>query len=141
MPVSIYPPPFKLLSIDRPETQFHIPISASTTQHLVNVERVHAHAQTEQVLAARLRNILVRTDMCSSQGFARQLFVLVRHQVAEEREFVHVGPDRTSLSVHEIFFSIPIYPSKGMVSAHLVTRDTGCISTWVKGQGLFLQSR
>lgn len=76
------------------KNQFHIPISTSTTQHLVdpqNVERVHPNTQMERILAARLRNILVGTDSGRLEGLTRELFVLIRDQVAAERELVHVS--------------------------------------------------
>jgi len=45
----------------------------------------------ERILAARLRNILVGTDSGRLEGLTRELFVLVRDQVAAERELVHVS--------------------------------------------------
>jgi len=64
-------------------------ISTGTGQHLVDADdvvRVDTDTHVERILAGNLRHILVRANAGSFERLARQLFVLVRHQVAAEGE-------------------------------------------------------
>ena len=70
------------------------PISSSTGQHLIDpqdVEGVDTDTQMERIFSRRLDDILVGTNTSSFQGFRRKLFILVRNEMATEREFVNRG--------------------------------------------------
>ncbi len=76
------------------------PISTSARQHLVdadNVERVHAHAQMERVLPARLGHILVRANARGFKGFGGELLILVGDEVAAEGKVVDRGAFATQV--------------------------------------------
>ena len=53
------------------------------------MEGVHPDAQMERVFARGLGHVLVGADACGFKGFGRQLLVLVRDEMAAERELVH----------------------------------------------------
>jgi hypothetical protein len=70
------------------------PISSSTRQHLVDpqdVEGVDTNTQVERIFSRRLGDILVGTDTGCFECLRRKLLVLVRDEMAAEREFVHGG--------------------------------------------------
>ena len=54
------------------------------------MEGMDSNPQMEGVLPACLCHVLVRTDSSSFQSFARQLLVLIRHEVAAEGKLVNV---------------------------------------------------
>lgn len=69
-------------------------IGAGARQHLVDaddVERVHAHANVERVLADELDEVFVGANTRRLERFGRELLILVRDQVHDERELVHTS--------------------------------------------------
>ena len=74
----------------------NVPIRASTRQHLVDtkdVERVYTNPQVERVFPSSLRYILVGADTRSLERFARELLILIGHEVTAEGELI----DRSTL--------------------------------------------
>lgn len=70
------------------------PVSPSTGQHFVDtddMEGMESHSDMKPVLATAFHHVLVGTDPGSLQSFRRELFILIRHHVATEWEFVHFG--------------------------------------------------
>jgi hypothetical protein len=53
------------------------------------MEGVHANTEMERILPARLRNVLVGADTRCLERFARELLVLVRHEMTAEGELVN----------------------------------------------------
>lgn len=67
-------------------------ISASARQHLVDaddVERVHAHADVEGVLATVLHEVLVAANTTGLQRLGTQLLQLIGHQVHAQRKVLN----------------------------------------------------
>ena len=57
----------------------------------------------ERILPTRFGHILVRTDTRRLERLARQLFVLIRHQMAAERELVNVGALASEIENPDLF--------------------------------------
>jgi hypothetical protein len=69
-------------------------IGTSAGQHLVDtddVEGVDTDPQMVGILARGLGDVFVCTDTGSFEGFTRELFVFVRHEMAAEREIIDGG--------------------------------------------------
>ena len=74
----------------------NVPIRASTRQHLVDtkdVEWVYTNPQVERIFPGGLCYIFVGADARSLERFARELLILIGHEVTAEGELI----DRSTL--------------------------------------------
>ena len=59
----------------------------------------------ERILAARLGHILVRADTSRLESLARELLILIRHQMAAERELVDVSTLASEIENPDLYYS------------------------------------
>ena len=72
----------------------NVPIGSCTAQHFVDpqdVERVDANAKMEGIFPAVFRHILIGANTSGFEGFAGELFILVRNQMTAEGELFNGG--------------------------------------------------
>jgi hypothetical protein len=113
------------------------PISSSTRQHLVDpqdVEGVDTNTQVERIFSRRLGDILVGTDTGCFECLRRKLLVLVRDEMAAEREFVHGGTFTSKVKYANLTRNSGVERGGGGKETHLGIRDT----TVVPGLGVGL---